>query len=294
MNKSNIKRRNIIIIFATIAVIVLASSLAILQTLKGGSSAAFNTESDFIEFIDVGQGDCALIYSNGYCALIDLGEPSFASNIRKTLNNYKIKTIDALIISHLHYDHIGALPELVDLYKTDNLFMPPLTDQSLISAKTGKQIAIDNGADVYDTLPGISFNIGEFEITILGSSQSSDDTNASSVFVMAKIGDKKVLFTGDAQKSDENKLLENNVNIDCDILKVAHHGAASSSDKKFLTAASPKYAVISVGKDNSYNHPDKATLKALDSIGTKIYRTDQDGNIKFLFNDNKIITKTEK
>ncbi len=295
MNSPNRKRRTCLLVLGLISVSVFAVLLIVLKNVKGGgNTVSFNTQSDFIEFIDVGQGDCALIYSNGYCALIDLGENTAVSNIRNTLNRYDIKQIDAVIVSHLHSDHVGALPEISKLYEIDNLFIHSLSLNSTVSAITGKDNVIKNGGAVYTPDSGINFNIGEFELTVLGDMGTTDNLNNSSTYVMAKIGDKKILFTGDAETDAENNLLKQNLNIDCDILKVAHHGSDSSTGNQFLKIATPKYAVISVGKDNSYNQPNSKTLKLLENIGAEVFRTDKDGNITFNFNKGNITVKTEK
>ncbi len=111
---------------------------------------------------------------------------------------------------------------------------------------------------------------------------------------MAKIGDKKFLFTGDAEKATEADVLAEKPNIDCDVLKVGHHGSKSSSSEEFLKAASPEYAAISVGKDNSYSHPNSKTLASLRNCGAKIYRTDRDGDISFFVENSDIRVSTEK
>ena len=141
---------------------------------------------------------------------------------------------------------------------------------------------------------GINFQIGEFEITILSDYDGNLEENDRSVFVMAEIDNTKILFTGDAETKTENKLLEDNINIDCDILKVSHHGSNTSSSERFLSEATPDYAVISVGKGNSYSHPHTETLKSLKKCGAKILRTDNNGDITFDFTDDNIELKTEK
>ena len=258
------KRRNSIIVCTIICIVAFALLLTFSQNaLLGRVSAGLPRDADFIKFVDVGQGDCAIIYSNGYCAVVDVGEPEEATTVNKALKDYGIVDIDALIISHLHSDHVGALPEIAELYPIQNLFMPKIYNKSIITAKIGKETAIQNGAAFYEVDRGINFQIGEFEITILSDYDGNLEENDRSVFVMAEIDNTKILFTGDAETKTENKLLEDNINIDCDILKVSHHGSNTSSSERFLSEATPDYAVISVGKGNSYSHPHTETLKSL-------------------------------
>jgi competence protein ComEC len=289
------KRRNSIIVCTIICIVAFALLLSFSQNaLLGRVSAGLPRDADFIKFVDVGQGDCAIIYSNGYCAVVDVGEPEEATTVNKALKDYGIVDIDALIISHLHSDHVGALPEIAELYPIQNLFMPKIYNKSIITAKIGKETAVQNGAAFYEVDRGINFQIGEFEITILSDYDGNLEENDRSVFVMAEIDNTKILFTGDAETKTENKLLEDNINIDCDILKVSHHGSNTSSSERFLSEATPDYAVISVGKGNSYSHPHTETLKSLKKCGAKILRTDNNGDITFDFTDDNIELKTEK
>ncbi|MBQ4119368.1 MAG: MBL fold metallo-hydrolase [Clostridia bacterium] len=293
-NYKNQKRRNTLIVCTVVGIVIFAVLLCFSQNALLGGTAQLSHEADFIEFLDVGQGDCAIIYSNGYCAVIDVGEPEAAPTLNKALRDYGIEEIDALIISHLHSDHVGALPEIAELYPIQNLFMPKILNKSIIAAKTGKETAVQNGAAFYEIDQGTNFKIGEFEITILSDYNESAEENHRSVFVMAEIDGTKILFTGDAEIKTENKLLDENINIDCDILKVGHHGSNTSSGECFLSEATPEYAVISVGEDNSYLHPHTETLNALKKYGAKTFRTDKNGDVTFDFTDNEVKLKTEK
>lgn len=257
-------------------------------------SNKFDTTQDFVKFFDVGQADCALIYSNGYSCVVDVGEPFTANDIAMKLYDCKIDRIDTVLISHLHSDHIGALPQFADIFKIDNLIMPFLQSGSLISAHTGKNSAVKNGANFYHAEQGTNFKIGEFEITLLATFWDKTNENNRSVFLMAEIDGVKFLFAGDAEKEAENSLLSEQLNLDCDVLKVAHHGSNSATQKSFLKATTPDYAVISVGIDNEYGHPHEQTLNTLANQGVKLFRTDQSGDITFFINNGEITVTEEK
>ena len=290
-NYNSRKRRNLFIIAAVICIIATAVILCSLH--NPFDPYGFDTSRDFIKFTDVGQGDSAIIYSNGYCAVIDVGIPEAANRLSEDLKEYGIKQIDVLIISHLHDDHVGALPQIAERFEIENLITPKLKSQSIMSAKNGKKIAVKGGASYYEAVTGMNFTLGDFEITILSDFDSSDENNRS-LFVMAEIDGKRALFTGDAEASSEGLLLDQNLDINCDILKVGHHGSNTSSSKSFLGKTTPEYAVISVGEDNMYYHPHHKTLSALKNAGAKIFRTDKDGDIIFNFNSGKIIPSQEK
>ena len=136
--------------------------------------------------------------------------------------------------------------------------------------------------------------MGDFELTVLGFYPELSGENNHSIFTMAKIGDTKVLFTGDAENAAEKKILNDGINVDCDVLKVGHHGSKTSSSEQFLSAATPDYAVISCGENNKYSHPNDEILIRLKNVGAEILRTDLKGDIVFTFENNEMGYETQK
>lgn len=256
----------------------------------------FDKTQDFVKIMDVGQADAALIYSNGCSAVIDAGLTSSADDISADLKGADIKDIDALLITHLHMDHAGALAKIAMSFPIDNLIIPnrDSSAEAMPTVNEAEKRVVAEKGKVFTATEGMNFNIGEFEVTLLAYFPDATKENDRSIITMAKIGDKKFLFTGDAEKAAEADVLDEKLNIDCDVLKVGHHGSNSSSTAAFLKAASPKYAAISVGKDNMYSHPSNKTIVALKNCGAEVYRTDKNGDISFYVENGNIRVETEK
>lgn len=256
----------------------------------------FDKTQDFVKIMDVGQADAALIYSNGCSAVIDSGLTSSADDISADLKGADIKDIDALLITHLHMDHAGALAKIAMSFPIDNLIIPnrDSSAEAMPTVNEAEKRVVAEKGKVFTATEGMNFNIGEFEVTLLAYFPDATKENDRSIITMAKIGNKKFLFMGDAEKATEADVLAEKLNIDCDVLKVGHHGSNSSSTAAFLKAASPKYAAISVGKDNMYSHPSNKTIVALKNCGAEVYRTDKNGDISFYVENGNIRVETEK
>lgn len=256
----------------------------------------FDKTQDFVKIMDVGQADAALIYSNGCSAVIDAGLTSSADDISADLKGADIKDIDALLITHLHMDHAGALAKIAMSFPIDNLIIPnrDSSAEAMPTVNEAEKRVVAEKGKVFTATEGMNFNIGEFEVTLLAYFPDATKENDRSIITMAKIGNKKFLFTGDVEKATEADVLAEKLNIDCDVLKVGHHGSNSSSTAAFLKAASPKYAAISVGKDNMYSHPSNKTIVALKNCGAEVYRTDKNGDISFYVENGNIRVETEK
>ncbi len=251
---------------------------------------------DYVEFLDVGQGDCALISSNGKSCLIDTGSSNSAGSIEKKLKNEGIKNIDLISISHFHIDHTGSLYDLVSSFDVKKLMFPNKCSDTNIPEKvlSAKNDCINNGGEVYTEKVGMTADVGDFKLTVLYYSPNLNGENNRSVYIMAKINDIKFFFTGDGQKQAENDLLSKGFNLDCDVLKVPHHGGSASSNDNFLDATTPEYAVVSCGIGNTYGHPHKETMDRLTARNIKTYRTDENGDVSFFIDDNKLSVTTDK
>ena len=291
------KRKIFTVITAVLCIVVFTILLFYVRNpslFTGKNSGALvNYDDDFIKFMDVGQGDGAIIYSNGYCAVIDTGEVLFSDAVLADLNRLNIKRIDMFIASHYHTDHIGAFSEIAAVYPIKNMIGPEINRYNIAKANEAKESVLKQSGSFYEGIYGLNFTLGEFKITVLGYYNCNDE-NDRSIYIMAEIQGVKFLFTGDGERLAEEELLNRTKDIDCDVLKVAHHGSKSGTGYEFLQYAKPEYAVISSGEGNEYGHPHIETTKALENANAKIYRTDTKGDITFYVDDGKIEIKTEK
>lgn len=232
-----------------------------------------------VHFIDVGQADSILIQNGSNIMLIDAGNNSDDQAIVDYIKKLNITKFDYVIGTHPHEDHIGGLDTVINNFKVDKIMMPKVSHNT----KTFEDVllAIKN-KDLKVTTPitGADFELGDAKFTILApNSDSYDNLNDYSVVLKLIHGNNSFLFTGDAEKISEDEVLRKYKDqLKSDVLKVGHHGSTTSSSPAFIKAVSPKHSIISVGKDNSYGHPDNIVLNRLKTYG-EIYRTDQDGTI---------------
>lgn len=248
------------------------------NAVSQGSETSFE-----VHYIDVGQGDCSLIVCDGKNMLIDAGENGHELDVLNYLRTHNIDKLDYIIASHQHTDHIGGLPEVLDEIGTDNIIMPRLTEEQTPTNSTYRAFleAIQNsGAKVIASNIGASYNLGSATFEILGPvTDDAEDINNMSVIVKLTYGENTFLFTGDAEKEEEREVLETGANLDCDVLKVGHHGSGTSSCKDFLDAVTPEICVIQVGADNDYGHPHENIVERLMGYADEIYRNDLCGDI---------------
>ena len=247
-----------------------------------------------VHFIDVGQADSAFIeLGNGQTMLIDAGRSGNASTIVNYIKGLHYETIDYVVASHPHDDHIGGMATVLDSFNIGKMYMPK--QAHTITAFTNMLNVIENkNIELYTAKAGTSIlSSGIIDIDVLAPFADSDSNlNNISAVVRITYGKTVMLFTGDAEHVIENQLL--NSGIDADVLKVGHHGAGSASSSSFIKAVSPEVAVISVGEGNSYGHPHADTLSILNKVGAKIYRTDEQGTIVVTADQNKKITVNKK
>ena len=246
-----------------------------------------------VVFADVGQGDCCLIMTPDSTCLIDGGTYEEGSTtVRDILDYYGICKADICVMSHWDSDHAGGIAALSEQGRTGKIFTSYIPDQggtdkdveeffeatsmSLSSKERflGSLESLSAGERIY-----LSDNV---YFDVISPAACSGAGNEDSLVMMLHIvlaKDTTILFTGDIGAETEKALAGSGYDLDCDILKVAHHGSKYSTTEEFLEYCSPEIAVISVGARNFYGHPAPLILERLESYGCEVYRTDEEGAV---------------
>lgn len=231
-----------------------------------------------IHYIDVGQADATLIMSSGEAMLIDGGNVEDSSLIYAYLKEQQVEQLDYIIATHVHEDHVGGLAGALNYAEVETVYCPVKEYDAEHFQNFQKYVELQ-GKEIQVPEVGTSFELGYATCTILGVNTIRDDENNTSIVLKIEFGDQSFLFCGDVEEAAESLILASGQNINCDVLKVPHHGSDSSMSYAWLLGASPQYAVISAGKDNEYGHPHQDIIQRLEMTGVEIYRTDQQGHI---------------
>ena len=246
-----------------------------------------------VTWLDVGQGDAAVIQCGGQSMLIDGGKPEKSSYIYAWLQQHGLSYLDVIVATHVDADHIGGLSGALNYASVGTAYCPETTGttetfQSFVKylAQRGKQITVPTA--------GETFALGGAQIQILGPLHRAEDSNDNSIVLKVSFGATSFLFTGDAERAEEQDLLNSGVNLLSTVLKVGHHGSDTSTSYPFLRAVAPQYAVISVGAGNSYGHPTEAVLSRLRDAGVTTFRTDMQGEITAVSDGQTINFSTAK
>ena len=231
-----------------------------------------------VHYLDVGQGDCSLVLCDGHAMLIDGGESSESSKVYAYLKQHGISHLDYMVASHAHSDHIGGLSGALNYATVDTAFCP-VTDYDSKTFDSMVKYLDKQGIGITVPSAGDEFMLGSAHVQVLGPQKIYDDPNDTSIVMKVTYGETSFLFTGDAERTAEADILDAGYDLSSTVLKVGHHGSDTSTSYPFLREIMPEYAVIQVGKDNSYGHPTEDTLSRLRDAEVKVYRNDLQGDI---------------
>jgi len=240
-----------------------------------------------VYFIDVGQGDSIFIqFPDKRAMLIDAGEADFSQAVIKTIKEAREDTLDYVIATHPHSDHIGGMAEVIKSFKIGSIYMPKVsqttkTFENLLTTIQSKGLKVNTAKAGVNIL-----NTAGLKAEFLAPARDDyKDLNDWSAVLKLTYGSTSFLFAGDATATSEHDI---SGNLKADVLKIGHHGSKTSTSDSFLSKVSPKFAVISVGKGNSYGHPAAETLNKLKNANIQVFRTDLSGTVIFSSDGKKI------
>ncbi len=284
------KKKSSLITFIVLLIIVIAYNLY-------DKAAAPNKSGELLEvhIIDIGQGDSALIRHKDSTVLIDAGPRKSGAFLKEYLKSLGVDRLDYAILTHPHEDHIGGAAAVLDRFEVGKLL---LTDLEATTYTFEELLDSIERNKTYAEIPalGDEYEIGDIKFKILAPITPTDDSNNMSLVIKFTFGDTDFLFTGDAEKDVEAEMLKlyPKESLDCDLLKVGHHGSNTSSTAEFLAAVSPKIATISCGYDNDYGHPHGEVLARLKKCGTEKILITKDEESFVVYSDGEDIFHKDK
>ena len=235
-----------------------------------------------LRVFDVGQGDAILLRFGERALLVDAGpDPQTARQVLlPRLARLGVDRLDGLVLTHADADHIGGAADILGALPVTTLWMSePEQDHPLLSvieaaaARAGSRIERPRDGEALQWHPAVSIHVRFAAPDVAGS-----DNNQSMV-VQVRYGDADFLLTGDIERAAERALVSANGGLEADVLKVAHHGASTSSSPEFLAAVRPQVAIISAGLGNAFNHPRDDVLRRLRALDAQVFRTDLAGDV---------------
>ncbi len=237
-----------------------------------------------VHFLDVGQGDCTIILCDGESMVIDGGPAGSSQFVYSYVKNtLGLQHMDVMISTHPHLDHVYGLSSVLNAVPVD-LILTPVLEWDSKAFNSMLKYADLQGTQVTVPGEGDTLKLGNAIVTILHCWPEAIEygrTNDASIVTRIDYGETSFIITGDAEDWSEYMMIDAGMNLKANVLRVAHHGSSTGSILEFLQAVRPEYAIISVGRDNGYGHPDQEVLERLDEIGAKVLRTDELGTIVF-------------
>ena len=294
-SEAAVSRKLLILLLVTFNIAVFLPSISPSESLKGKLR---------ISFIDVGEGDAALVeFPRGKIVLIDAGPRAWnydagKRNVAPFLRRRGISAIDMLIITHLHDDHLGGAPIILKQFEVRQVVdngqpdRSPIVDEYIRNREASQSAVETARAGIcLDVEPGVRLYVlhpapGFIERDTL---HQEAKLNAGSLVLKLQYGSTGILFAGDAELEAEARLVSVYGDfLHSTVLKAGHHGSATSNSQEFLEAVRPEHAVISAGRNNKFRHPSERVVERFEQMGVHLIRTDDDGAAIFESDGNRL------
>lgn len=249
-----------------------------------------------IHFLDIGQGDATLVtFGTGEQMLIDCAiDARILEALGRTLPFYD-RTIEYLVVTHPDLDHYGGCIDVLERFDITHIYYTGVAKHNAYHTAFEQVLAAHPGTEFL--VAPRRFAFGSTTVEMLYPTEplarESDEPNNTSVIVLLTHIGHTALLMGDAEKEQEERLLEQyESKLDVDVLKVGHHGSKTSSIQDFVDATTPQHAVISAGGENSYGHPHLGVVRRFERASSTIWRTDKQGDILVAFTSDGMYVET--
>lgn len=269
------------------------------QDTNSTPSPNLATEGLTLRVIDVGQAQSLLLTCGEDAILVDAGEYATGGQVLAALSRAGVKSLTAAILTHPHGDHYGGMRTVLEKLPAAAFYTAAVPESQLPTAQSYEKLLSTLSEQAIpaaylfagDTLP-----LGDAVVTVLSPARGTtwENLNNYSLVLRVTYGNAAFLLMGDAEAEVEETLLAAKTELAADVLVVGHHGSATSSSENFLKAVAPRYAILSVGEDNSYNLPNTGVLTRLKEQGAALYRTDLQGTVTVTSDGENLTITTAK
>ncbi len=280
VRRSRIATR-VALVFTLALAVAFAGGAALLGGARGSPAAqGADALSGVLEvhFIDVDQGDATLVMGPGVTILIDAGRHD-RNDVVPYLRSVGVKSIDLLVGTHPHSDHIGQFPQVLEAFPVKEVWMSGDVHTSR-TFERALDAVLNSNAGYHEPRAGERVTIGDVTIEVIHPEAVTGDFNNGSIGLRLVYGDIAFLFTGDAEAESEAEMIARGHDLRAHVLHVGHHGSSTSSTEAFLREVQPQVAVYSAGAGNSYGHPHREVVERFRKLGIPLYGTDVYGTIR--------------